>query len=153
MRDSIRTVECIVRNHPELTGKEVLALHEQDKREHEEYLIKRNQEKHDYAKDLNENGGYFRGKFGNSQHYYYRVFNVQILNDGQVMMDVEKIVIFDRAKDPQQSDNTEFSLERQTKFYERADTYGLSFEERIDKEAWDKVNAYINAMTELFWRN
>lgn len=150
MRDSIRTIECIVRDNPELTGKEAIALHEQDRKEHEEWLIKKNQEKHDFVNDINKNGGFYRGKFGNSQHYYYNILKAEVLNDGTVVIDVEKIVIFDRAKDPQ-SDKRDFSLEREVKCYERADTYGLSFEERITKEDWNKVNEYIDAMTNLFW--
>ena len=151
MRDSVRTIETIVRTYPEMTAKEVLELHNSDVKEHDEWLISKDQEKHDLVKDINENGAYYRGKFGNSQHYYYNILNAKYLN-GDIIIDVESLVIFDRSLDPSASNSNEFSLERKKDEYKKYDTYGFQFEDKINKEAWDKVNEYVNNITQLFWK-
>ena len=154
MRDSIRTIECIVRDHPELTGKEVLALHEQDKKEHEEYLIKKHQDKHDWLTDINTNGGYFRGTFGLCQRYYYKVSNVQLdENTGRFWGSVEKLLAFhDDGSGRGTMKNGKFQVELMKDEYTELTDYHLSLEDRVTKEDWDKVITYMNAMTELFWR-
>lgn len=153
MRDSIRTVECIVRDHPELTGKEVLALHEQDKKEHEEYLIKKQQDKYDWVTDINTNGGYFRGKFGLCQRYYYKVSDVKLdKNTGRLWGNVEKLVAFhDDGSGRGTMKNGEFRVELEKDEYTELTDYHLSLEDRVTKQDWEKLIEYMNAMTKLFW--
>jgi hypothetical protein len=150
MKDSVRTIETLVRSYPDKTASIILAMYEDDLIQHDEWLISQDQKRHDLVKDINENGAYYRGKFGNSQHYYYNILSAKYV-DGEIIVDVETLVVFDTSKDPSQSDSRELSFERRVKDYERYDTYGFAYEDKITKEDYLKVNEYVDALTNLFW--
>lgn len=149
----MRGIETLAREYPDKTGKELFEIQEQDKLEDQKAFEKANKKVLAFIKDINENGGYFKGRFGVDQHYYYHVSNLIMESDGKVYMDVEKVVLFYNATEDthQVTRPNEIHIERRTKTFEKLDQYGLSYEKRITKEDWDKLNNYLNAMSELFW--
>lgn len=149
----MRSIETLVRDYPSMTGLEILEMQKQDKIDDEREFKKHNEKKLAFIKDINENGGYFKGRFGLDQHYYYRVFNLKMESDGNVYMDVEKIVLFyNPTNDTHQvTEPNAIKLERRTKTFEKLDQYGLSFEKRINENQWDAINNYLNNISEMFW--
>ena len=149
----MRAIEYLVQLYPNKTGKEILAIQEQDKLKDQKDFEKRNKKKLAFIKDINENGGYYRGRFGIDQHYFYRVFDMQMESKGEIIMKVESVVMFynEEGKPNQVTRPNEIRIERRLKEYERLDTYGLQDEERVTIKEWDAVNDYLNAMSKLFW--
>lgn len=148
----MRSIECLVNQYPNKTGREILAIQAQDKIEDQKIYEEENKEKIAFVNDIDKNGGYFRGKFGIDQYYYYRVFDV-IIDNNELIGSVEKIVLFHNDTNNNHSviKPCEIKLERRIKEYERLDTYGLEYEERITKEDWDAINNYLNKISKLFW--
>ena len=148
----MRSIETIVRECPNLTGKEILEVQEQEKLEDQKAYEKHNEKKLAFIKDINENGGYYRGRFGLDQHWFYRVFNMEMNNDGNITMDVEKIVLFfnDTDNKHQVTKPNEIKLERRIDPYCNLDQYGLDDRERVTVKEWDEVNDYLNKINQ-FW--
>jgi hypothetical protein len=149
----MRALETIMREYPDATARVIFAMQEQDKLEDEKEFQERNAKTLAFMADLNANGGYYRGRFGLDQHYFYRVFDLVMEEDGRVMMKVETLVMF---YNPTQDRNHvskpgEIGIERRLKDYERLDQYGLQNRERVTVKEWDEVNAYLNAMSKMFW--
>jgi hypothetical protein len=148
----MRSIEYLMQCYPDKTAKEILAIQAQEKLEDKKAEDKRNAKKLAYIKDINENGGYYRGRFGKDQHYFYRIFDLK-LDCGEVIMQVESLVFFYNDSDDtrQVTRPNEVSMERRLRTYERLDQFGLEHEKRVTKKEWDAVNDYINAMSKLFW--
>jgi len=148
-----RAIEYLVSLYPEKTGKEIIAIHEQEKLKDQQIFDKHNKKTLAFIKDINTNGGYFRGKFGLDQYYYYRVFNMIMNETGGVTMDVESIVLFCNNDGHKQTvcNPGEIRLERRIEEYQQLDTYSLENEERITIEEWNYINNYLNNMNSLFW--
>lgn len=149
----MRSIETLAREYPDKTAKELFEIQEQDKLEDQKEFEKHNAKKLAFIKDINENGGYFKGRFGLDQHYYYHVYNMKMESSGEVYMDVEKIVLFYNPTDNtrQVTRPNEIRIERRTSTCENLDRYGLSFEKRTNENDWDAINNYLNAMSEMFW--
>ena len=149
----MRSIETLAREYPDKTANELFEIQEQDKLEDQKEFEKHNAKKLAFIKDINENGGYFKGRFGLDQHYYYHVYNMKMESNGEVYMDVEKIVLFYNPTDDtrQVTRPNEIRIERRTSTYENLDRYGLSFEKRTNENDWDAINNYLNAMSEMFW--
>ena len=149
----MRDINYLIQLFPDKTGKELLAIQAQDKLDDQKEFDELNKEKLAYIKDLNENGGYFCGRFGIDQHYYYHVYNLVMDNKGRITMDVDKVVLFyNDSKDTHQVTRpNEIRMERRIKEYQEFDKYGLEHEKRVTKKEWDAVNDYLNKMSELFW--
>jgi hypothetical protein len=149
----MRSIEYLVQCYPDKTVKEILAIQAQEKLDDQKAYEKRNAKKLAYIKDINENGGFYRGRFGLDQHYYYRIFDLKMDSTGEVVMQVESIVFFfnDTTDTRQVTKPNEVHLERRLRTYERLDQFGLQQEQRVTAHEWDAVVNYINAMSQLFW--
>jgi hypothetical protein len=149
----MRSIELLVREYPYLTGREILETQEQEKLKDQRAYEKRNKKKLAFIKDINENGGFYRGRFGVDQHYYYRIFDLKMETNGEVYMQVESIVLFfnDTNDTHQVTKPNEVHLERRLRTYEKLDQFGLQQEQRVTAHEWDAVVNYINAMSQLFW--
>ena len=149
----MRAIEYLMRLYPEKTGAEILAIQEQDKLDDQRAYEKRNAKKLAFIEDINTNGGFYRGRFGLDQHYFYRVFDLKIDTSGEVVMQVESIVLFmnDTNETNHVTKPNEVHLERRLRTYERLDQFGLENEKRVTAHEWDAVVNYINAMSQLFW--
>ena len=106
-----------------------------------------------YIKDINTNGGYYRGKFGFDQYYYYRIFNLY-LECETIMMSVETVRLFTNTTDFKNlvTKQGEMSLERKTEQYKELDNF-INDEERVTVKEWNELNHYINAMEKMFWKS
>ena len=118
---------------------------EEKQREEKEYQ-ERNKKKLAFIKDINENGGYYRGTFGRDQYYYYRVFNLKMVG-GEIIMDVEKIVMFSGDADK----GDKFSIERRIKEYQREDRYYLTNEMRVTEKDWNELTKYLDNTIDKFF--
>jgi len=150
----MKSLEYLIQLHPDKTGKELLEIQEQEKLEDQKEFEEHNKKKLAFIKDLNENGGYYRGKFGLDQHYYYKVSNLTINKDGEVRMDVESVVLFCNNTDDTRhvTKPNEIHLDRKFNTYELLDRYGLTNCERVTVKEWNKINSYLDAMEDLFWK-
>jgi hypothetical protein len=149
----MRALEVLMELYPNKTAKEILEIQEQDKTKDQKDFEERNKKKLEFINDINTNGGYYRGKFGLDQYYYYRVFNLIMNNNGSVYMSVESIVLFynnDGRKDTIVKPN-EICLEKRLKEYCDLDQYSLEYEERITEIEWNYINNYLNNIHSLFW--
>jgi len=149
----MRGIEYLLETYPDKTGEEILAIQAQDKLDDQKKFEKINKKKLAFMKDINENGGYYRGRFGLDQHYYYRVFDMEMDDQGNITMKVEKIVLFcnnDKHKHTV-TDIDSIRLERELKEYQHYDQYGLEDRERVTIKEWDAINKYLDVMSKLFW--
>ena len=149
----MRSIEYLVQCYPDKTGKEILAIQAQEKLADQKAYEKHNAKKLAFIKDINTNGGFYRGRFGLDQHTYYRIFDLKMDTSGEVVMQVESIVLFINNTDDthQVTRPNECSLERRLRTYERLDQFGLEQEKRVTAHEWDAIVNYINAMSQLFW--
>jgi hypothetical protein len=149
----MRSIDYLIKLYPDKTGNEILAIQEQDKLDDKNEYLMRNAKKIAFIEDINTNGGYYRGRFGLDQHYFYRVFDLVMEDNGEVIMKVESLVLFcnDTNDTRHVTRPNEVNLERRLREYERLDEFGLENRERVTKADWDAVNDYINQMSKLFW--
>jgi hypothetical protein len=148
----MRTIECLAHQYPDKTGTELIAMQAQDKLDDQKAFEKHNKKKLAFMNDLNTNGGYYRGRFGYDQRYFYCVSDVQMDSNGELWGNVESVVVFMNNENVPNivTRGGEVRLERRTKEYVQLDNYGLQDEQRVSKVEWDGVNAYINGI-EVFW--
>jgi len=148
----MRSIEYLIQLYPDKTGKELLEIQEQDKLEDQKIFEKANKRLLAFLDDISVNGGYFRGRFGLDQYYYYHVYNTSIDKDGNTMS-VDKIVLFVNI-DGHKNIVTrpgELSLKREFCEYAKFREYGLESEERVTSKEWDAINNYMDNMSKLFW--
>lgn len=138
----MRDLGYLVRLFPDKTGKELMAIQEQDKLEDELEYQKLHEADLKFIADINTNGGFYCGRFGLDQRNFYRIFNLR-MEDERVMMDVEKLYVYLRL-------NGEVNIERRIQEYQKLDSYGLSNRDRVTKKEWDEVNEHINSVGK-FW--
>ena len=149
----MRSIEYLMQCYPNKTGKQILAIQEKEKQADQKAYEKRHAKKLAYIKDINTNGGFYRGRFGLDQHYFYRIFDLKMETNGEVYMQVESIVLFfnDTTDTRQVTKPNEVHLERRLRTYKRLDQFDLEHEQRVTAHEWDAVVNYINAMSQLFW--
>lgn len=145
----MRSLDYLVQLYPNKTGKELLEIQKQDKLEDEKETQEFLKEKLEFAKDINDNGGYFKGTFGLNQYYYYNVSGVNVEESGHVYATVEKIVMFDF--DSGQHPRREFNIEKRISEYEDLSRYALDSLQRVTKEDYEKVDKYFKSAVDLFW--
>lgn len=145
----MRSIETLVREFPNLTGHKILEIQKQDKLEDEKEFQKEHQKDLDIIKDINENGGYYRGRFGVDQYFYYNFFNV-ILENNVIYCDCEHLTLFSGEGKQAVTDN--FTLEIRTEQYKTLENYGINFYERVTKKEWDEIVNYFKKTPTKFWK-
>ena len=144
----MRSIETLVREFPEKTGAEILAIQEQDKisdqKEHDRIHAKELA----WIKDINENGGFYKGRFGPDQRFFYNVTNAKH-RYGTIICDVETIVAFFGSPNGTVREG-EIRIEKMKKKSVEERKYMFDSYERITKKEWDKVNAYLDGLKK-FW--
>lgn len=149
----MRSIEYLVSLFPEKTGLELLEIQKQDKLDDEKKFNKLNKKKLDFINDINTNGGYYYGRFGVDQYYFYRVFNM-ILDNNEIYTDVETLVVFINQEGikHQVTGKGDVNLERRIKTYQKCSEYDLDERFRVSIKEWNEVNEYVNNITK-FWEN
>lgn len=139
----MRSIELLIQEYPDKTGKELLEIQKQDKlADVEEYNI-RNKAKLDLIEDINTCGGYYKGTFGLEQKFIYSFSNMR-LEGGDIMCDVTTIVIFSTK-------NSVSDIKVENRTYEMFEQYSVELYERVHKAEFDRVLNYINT-TNNFWK-
>jgi hypothetical protein len=148
----MKSLEYLMQLHPNKTCKEILAIQAKEKAADKRAFEKHNKKVLAFINDINTNGGYYRGKFGLDQHYYYNVHNLRMVDD-EVMMDVDKIVLFCNNDGHQHTvcKPNEIHIDREFKEMAILSQYGLDSRERVTVKEWDEINAYLDAMSNFFW--
>lgn len=140
----MQSIDIIVRDNPTKTGAEILAIQQRQIEADDKAYQKANEKTLKFIEDINKNGGYYRGTFGESQYYYYSF--TDLIFDKRVYGKCEKIVCFKRGNI---SDGV--SIEKRVENFHDIDTYGLLSEERITKDEYDKISKYIDEAFNIFW--
>ena len=136
--------------HPDKTAKQILEIQAKEKAEDEAKERKRNEKQIAFIEDLNKNGGYYKGRFGSDQRYYYKITNVR-LEGNKIYATVEHIVVFLGHKNGvvQAGDIT---MEVRTKTYQDLHNYGLETDlcKRTTKQDYDSIYKYMEDIAK-FW--
>lgn len=144
----MRSIECLVREYPDKTGKEIIEIQEKDKLLDEQNYKKYNEKKLALIKDYNENGAYFKSTFGLDQYRYDRFFNMSLNENGAIICDVETIVGFYKGTT---TPNNEMLLKRKYKEYQDFDRYLPQDEHKITKEEYDLFSNHLDSIFSDFW--
>lgn len=136
----MRSLELLIQLFPDKTGSELLEIQKQDKLDDENNFKVRHQAKLDIIERINTKGGYFKGKFGENQYFYYSLSNLRLdPNNGEIYCSVKKIVCF---FEPNGLMNMEFSVDT----HENFEDYGTEFCEPTTKGSFDHA---LNSFKEL----
>jgi len=144
----MRSIETLVREYPNKTGKEILEIQEKDKLLDEQELQKYNEKSLALIAEYNEKGGCFKSTFGLDQYRYDRFFNLYLDERGNIICDVETIVGFYKGHT---TPNNEILLERKYKENQRFDKYLPQEEERISKEEYNLLSEHLDNVFTSFW--
>jgi hypothetical protein len=147
----MRDLGYLVQLFPEKTGKELMEIQRKDKEADEFEYQQAHKAELELINDINTNGGYYRGRFGIDQHYYYYFSNLRM--DGKkIYCDVESLVLFTGEKGGVIPD--EFSVRIEKRTYKEFDKFGIDipeYIERVTKKEWDEVVNYFKIFPEKFW--
>ena len=147
-KDHTRSIELILRDNPNMTGKEILEEQKHDEACFALWKENRDKDKLDFIKDINTNGGFYKGRFGLDQRFYYKVTNAS-LQGARVMAEVETVVVFLGCERGAVKVG-DINIEKRKKTYEDLDNYDLHGYTRTTKEDFEKVVKYLNDIAK-FW--
>lgn len=142
----MRSLDLLVRTYPNKTAAEILQIMEEEKQVAQQQFEKANRAKIDWMDEININGGYFKGRFGLDQRFYYKVTDVT-MEDGELFGTVSKVVVFLGG-----SITPEPHIEVDTKTFQKLEKYGFGCYTRTTKMDWDEINQYIRNI-EKFWKD
>jgi hypothetical protein len=137
----MRSLEYLIQLYPNKTGKQLLAIQAKEKEAEEKEYQKRHKEVLEMIQDINTNGGFYKGRFGSDQRFYYNVTEARLEGD-KVYANVESIVVFlgDGRSVVKAGD---VSIEKKTKEWADLSTYGLDMYQRTTKQDYDEVMTYL----------
>lgn len=147
----MRSIEYLAQLFPDKTGKELIEIQNEDKRLAEVEFQNENKEKLLIVKDIEENGGYYKGVFGTEQYYMYKIHKIYFDN-GNITCDYEEIVLFDSqniSRGVLSVDNINFET--------RTNKYG-NFEDislmavRIKEEEYNELKNYLFGVVPKFFK-
>lgn len=146
----MRSIETLVREYPNKTGKEILEIQNQDKLQDEMRRLESNKKVLSMIEDYNSNGAYFKSTFGLHQYRYDKFTDLTLEEDGRITCKVESIVGF-YTTDSKSSFKNEINLERKTKdvfdFYK----YSPQEENRITEKEYNALSNHLNNIFVEFW--
>lgn len=148
----MRSIESLVIDYPNKTGKEYLEMQRKDIEADELAYQQANKKELEMINDINTNGGYYRGRFGIDQHYFYNFTNLRILHN-KIYCDVEDLVLFTGVG--RGAVTNDFTVKIEKREYRDFDTFGIDLTdmvERVTKKEWDEVVNYFKKSSELFWK-
>lgn len=147
-KEYTRSIEVIIQENPNLTGKEILAEQEYDKACFELWKTNINKKQLDFIDDINTNGGYYKGRFGTDQRFYYKITDAQ-LDGNRIYANVENIVVFLGAKGGVVSEGN-INVEKRKKEFTSLVTYDLEMYTRTTKEDYEQICDYLLGIAK-FW--
>lgn len=140
----MRSLDYLIQLFPDKTGKELLEIRNQDKQEDADEFKKIHANKLAIIEDINTNGGFYKGKFGLDQHFYYSFSNMHLIKDN-IYCDVNEVVAFFELV------NNKTSIENRKQALQSFENYGVNMYERVTKEEFDKAVAYLESFKD-FWK-
>ena len=145
-----RSLEVIIRENPDMTGREILAEEKYDDACFALYNDRMNKTKLDLIKDINTNGGYYKGRFGEDQRFYYNVTNAR-LECNTVIADVEHITVFlgDGRSVVKPGD---IRIEKKIETFKDLYKYDLESYYRTTKKDYDEVSDYLLRLAK-YWED
>ena len=149
-QDSKRSLELIMRENPNMTSAEIFLEQKHDEDCYNLWEANKNKAKLELIKDINTNGGYYKGRFGYDQRFYYNVTNVR-LEGNSVMATVEQISVFLGDKRDVVAEG-EVRIEKTIKTWENLRDYGLDkdMNKRTTKKDYEKIVSYLKGIAK-FW--
>lgn len=138
----MRSMDYLVSLYPDKTGSELLAIQEAEKVKAKMEFELRNKNKLELIKEINTNGGYYKGTFGLTQHFYYSFFNMQLI-EGDIYCDVNCITCFF------EDDRTH--IEARIVTFKKFENYGVGIYTKVLKDDFDKVLDYYKKSKQIFW--
>jgi len=139
----MRSIEYLIQLYPDKKGSEILKIQEKDKAEDEKKFRKINMNKLKIIEDINNNGGFWKGRFGYEQHFYYSFTNLRLENS-EIYCDVEHLVAFN---------NERMSIEFKQETWKKFENYGTSIYERTTKEDFEKAISYYKKSFDILWES
>lgn len=146
----MKSLEYLLQLHPDKTAKEILAIQAKEKADDDKQQKLFYKKQLDFIKDLNSNGGYYKGRFGADQRFYYKITNVTFAA-GNIYADVEKIVVFLGVKNGSVQKG-DIHIEKTTKIYQNLQTYDLDNNHRTTKTDYEKLCKYLEDIAK-FWKD
>ena len=133
----MRSIEYLVQLYPEKTGRELLEIQAKEKKEDQKAYERRFKKQLEFISDINTNGGYYKGRFGEDQRFYYNVTDARIEHD-TIFATVESIVVFlgDGRSVVSAGD---VSIKKEKKEWAELNKYGLESYQRTTKKDYDEV--------------
>jgi hypothetical protein len=152
----MRSMDYLVSLYPDKKGSELIEIQNQDKLDDQRGFEQLNHLKLEIIKDINENGGYFYGRFGCDQRYYYRFYDLR-LEGSKIYMAVDSLVFFYNNPEENHRPNSsvkrdgEMSFEFRTREFEDFDKFGIDMKkDRVTVKEWDEVLNYVKELSK-FW--
>lgn len=146
----MKSLEYLMQLHPNKTAKEILEIQAKEKLEDKKKEDKRNEKQLAFIEDLNKNGGFYKGRFGSDQHYYYNITNAR-LEENKIYATVEHLIAFLGHKTGVVQPG-EITMEVRKKTYQDLHNYGLDTDmcKRTTKKDYDSVYKYMSDISK-FW--
>jgi hypothetical protein len=142
----MRSLDLLVRSYPNKTAAEILQIMEEERQVAQQQFENTNKANIDWMNEININGGYFKGRFGLYQRFYYKVTDVT-MEGKELFGTVSKVVVFLGG-----SILHEPKIEVCTKTFQKLENYGFGMYTRTTKMDWDEVDQYIRNI-EKFWKD
>lgn len=146
----MRSLEYLIQLYPNATGAELLAIQNQDKEDERRIQMECDAKLLTVIEDINTNGGYYKGRFGNDQRYFYKITNAVFMHN-DIFVDVEKIVVFLGDGNSVVRKN-EISIDLKQNEYVKLSIYDIDNCIRISKDEYDEAETYLRNVAK-FWND
>ena len=153
-KDRIRSIEVIMRDNPNMIAKDILAEQKYDEACFDLCQKNLHKSKIKLINDININGGYYKGRFGLDQLFYYNITNASLQSYLQhyiIVAKVEKIYVFLGGENGVVKLG-DVKIEKSTDPCANLSKYGLEIYTRTTKEDFEQVVNYLNDI-EKFWND
>lgn len=140
----MKSIELLVRENPNLSGKEISELYQKGVDEYKAAEARRNKEKLDLIDKINTKGLFVKGTFSRGDHKYFWRFGCASLEDNEIRCKVEKILLDRDSKD------NRFWINIETKDYQALRTFDIENQTEItEKEYLEAKEKIENIFGEL----
>ena len=147
-RDSYRDARVMCQYYPDATGKEILELVEHDKKCHELYVQRGQEEVRAFAKRINDAGAiYYKGRFGLDQRFFYKVSDAKVYDDGTLVGSVDSLVCFLGETGVCEG---RINIELKTDKFGKLENYGFEVYTETTEEEYNEALGYLRGVSK-FW--